>query len=135
MGGMNRMGGGMNNGMNNGMGGGMNNRMGMNNGMGIKSRLGMRGGMGNYNGGSAGPNKFAGGPGAKGFRGASRNEKEGKAKGTNNRLKGAGAKKPMNKSKDKTVDKKDKKRTRKQKPPAPLTEVSATGPPKGTWSI
>merc|ERR1712180_391955 len=112
MGGMNRMGGGMNNGMNNGMGGGMNNRMGMNNGMGIRSRLGMRGGMGNYNGGFAGPNKFAGGPGAKGFRDASRNEKEGKAKGTSNQPRGKGAKKPMNKSKDKTVDK-DKKRTRK----------------------
>merc|ERR1719481_1439843 len=135
MGGMNRMNSGMNNrmGMNNGMGGGMN--MGMNNGMGVKSRLGMRGGMGDYSGGFAGPGKFAGGPGSKGFRGPTRNEREGKAKGTSNQPRGKGAKKAMNKSKDMTVDKKDKKRTKKQKPPAPLTKVSATGPPKGTWSI
>merc|ERR1719342_1052600 len=133
----NGMGGGMNNrmGMNNGMSGGMNNRMGMNNGMGIKSRLGMRGGGGDYNGGFAGPGKFAGGPGSKGFRGNSRNDNFGKAKGASNQPKGKGGKKDMNKTKGKTVDKKDKKRTRKQKPPAPLTEVSATGPPKGTWSI
>merc|ERR1719184_596780 len=99
---MNRMSSGMNNrmGMNNGMGGGMN--MGMNNGMGVKSRLGMRGGMGDYSGGFAGPGKFASGPGSKGFRGPTRNEREGKAKGTSNHPKGKNAKKNMNKSADKT---------------------------------